>query len=70
MGKLKNQYTINFDDETAQAVEALARITQRKPAELLRLLVSPVIFKELEKATNQGNTTTPAHFTPSPFDIK
>ena len=43
MEKLTNQFTINLDDQTAETLRALARETQRKPAELLRLLVVPVI---------------------------
>lgn len=69
MEKLKNQFTINLDDETAQAVESLARITQRKPAELLRLLVVPQVFAKLSEAATIKTEMTPAHFNPSPFDF-
>lgn len=69
MEKLKNQFTINLDDETARAVEALARITQRKPAELLRLLVIPQVFAKLSEAATIKTEIKPAHFNPSPFDL-
>ena len=49
MEKLKNQFTINLDDDTADTLEALARELQRKPRELLRLLVAPVIRKEWQR---------------------
>lgn len=41
MEKLKNSYCVNLDDESAQLVQKLADIYQRKPAELLRLLLLP-----------------------------
>ena len=68
MGKLKNQFTINLDDDAAQALQYIARIQQRKPAELLRLLVIDPIYKELARITNQGGSFAPAHFVPSWLD--
>ena len=68
MGKLKNQFTINLDDDAAQALQYIARIQQRKPAELLRLLAEPIIYKELAKVCNLGGSCEVAHFTPSLFD--
>ena len=62
MGKLKNAYTINMDDDTAQTLEALARATQRKPAELLRLLCIPSIYKawqDLQREQHPENNTAP-----------
>ena len=47
--KLKNQFCINLDDATAQQVEAIAEAYQRKPAELLRLLLAPVLRNEWAK---------------------
>ena len=44
--KLNNQFCINLDDETAQQVEKIADYYQRKPAELLRLLLAPVLRNE------------------------
>lgn len=73
MEKLTNNYTINLDDETAATLEALARELQRKPRELLRLIVAPIIKKEWRdlnaaKFPENQQTPTPAHFTPSIFD--
>lgn len=67
MGKNKNPYTVNLDDESAQTLEALARATQRKPRELLRLLLVPVIFNEWikhnqENPENKAQEFKPAHF--------
>lgn len=44
--KLKNQYCINLDDDTAQMVERIAEHEQRKAAELLRLLLVPALRKK------------------------
>ena len=44
--KLTNQFCINLDDATAQQVEQIAEYYQRKPAELLRLLLAPVLRNE------------------------
>ena len=41
--KLKNSYSINLDDPTAQQLETLAEYYQRKPRELLRLLLAPAL---------------------------
>lgn len=53
MEKLKNSYTVNLDDDTAARLEALAKAQQRKPRELLRLLLAPVIFAEFLKLQRQ-----------------
>ena len=68
MAKLKNQITINLDDETAQAVETIARLTQRKPAEVARLLLLSQVWQTLAECTAQESETKPAHFNPSIFD--
>lgn len=49
MNKLNNQYTVNFNDEYRELIEKLASIYQRKPAELLRLLLIPVLHDEYSK---------------------
>lgn len=41
--KLTNTYTINTDDNTAALIEAIAEHEQRKPRELLRLLLIPAL---------------------------
>lgn len=44
--KLTNCYSVNLDEESAQMIEAIAREQQRKPRELLRLLLKPIIKAE------------------------
>lgn len=39
MSKKIKHYTINLNEEAAEVVEALAKITRRKPAELLALII-------------------------------
>lgn len=68
MAKLQNQFTINTDDETAAQIEKIAEHYQRKPAELLRLLLAPVLRNEWAKIQQQEhpeNNTAPtlARFT-------
>lgn len=65
-------YTINLDEETSEKLQALARVKQRKAAELLRLLINPVINKEWLLIQNDlhpenKQQPTPAHFTPETF---
>ena len=69
MEKLQNQFTINLDDDTADTLEALARELQRKPRELLRLLVTPIIRKEWERVNREKypenkEEPKPARFVP------
>lgn len=47
--KLTNQYNVNVDDDTSALIERIAEHEQRKPAELLRLLLTPVIINEYAK---------------------
>lgn len=49
MNKLDNQYTINVSDDYKTMIEKLASIYQRKPAELLRLLLIPILHDEYSK---------------------
>ena len=51
--KLNNQYCINVDDETRAQIERIAEYYQRKPAELLRLLLAPVLRNEWAKIQRQ-----------------
>ena len=44
--KLTNCYSVNLDEDSAQMIEAIAREQQRKPRELLRLLLKPIIKAE------------------------
>lgn len=49
MQKLKNAITINIDDPTRAQIEIISTYYNRKPAELLRLLLTPVIINEYAK---------------------
>lgn len=49
MDKLKNQYTINIDDNYKNIVESLAAYYQRKPREYLRLLLQKILIDEYAK---------------------
>ena len=53
MEKLKRQFTINTDEKTAILIERIAEHYQRKPAELLRLLLIPSILNEYAKIQEQ-----------------
>ena len=62
MGKLKNQYTVNLNDDDASRVEYIAKALNRKPCELLRLMLAPVIlanFVELQKQEHSENKQPP-----------
>ena len=66
--KLTKQFTINTDEETAAQIEKIAEYYQRKPAELLRLLLAPTLRNEWAKIQRQEhpeNNTAPtvARFT-------
>ena len=57
--KKNNSYTINLDDEQAEQLEELARLTQRKPRELLRLLLVPALrsaWVQIQRQEHQENT--------------
>ena len=47
--KYNRVYTINLDEETAHLVEIIAQKYQRKPAELLRLILTPSLRAEWVK---------------------
>lgn len=47
--KLSNNYTIATDDVTSELIQAIAEHYQRKPAELLRLLLVPALRNEWAK---------------------
>lgn len=52
--KLDNKYTINFNDEYKKIIEQLAKAYNRKPAELLRLLVIPALHDKYIELLNTG----------------
>ena len=60
--KLENQFTVNLDGETAAQVLKLAEYYQRKPAELLRLVLSPALrdlWAEMEREKHLENQAAP-----------
>ena len=60
--KLTKQFTINTDEETARQIELIAELYQRKPAELLRLLLAPVLRNEwatIQRAEHPENKNAP-----------
>ena len=64
MEKLKNQITINLNDESAALVQKLAEIYQRKPAELVRLLVVPRLCDLWAEVQRQEHPENRAPFQP------
>ena len=57
--QLNNSYTINTDDGTAALIEAIAEHEQRKPRELLRLLLIPALrqrWAEIQRQEHPENT--------------
>ena len=57
--KLNQVYTINVDEETAQLIERIAELEQRKPRELLRLLLIPALrnkWVQIQTQEHQENT--------------
>ena len=55
MQKLIKQYTINFDGDYSKIIDALAQAYQRKPAELLRLLLIPVLHSKYMELVQPDN---------------
>ena len=64
MEKLKNQFTVNLDEEAAALVQKLAEIYQRKPAELLRLLLLPQLSNEWAKIQREAHPENRQPFAP------
>lgn len=57
--QLNNSYTVNLTDEQAQLLEKIAEHEQRKPRELLRLLLVPALrsaWVQLQREEHQENT--------------
>ena len=56
--QLDQSYTINVDKEMAQMIEKIAEHEQRKPRELLRLLLVPTLRQkwcEIHREEHQEN---------------
>ena len=67
--KLTKQFTINTDEETAAQIEKIAEHYQRKPAELLRLLLAPALRNEWAKIQQQEHPENQAAPTLARFTI-
>ena len=62
MEKLTQQFTINTDSATAEQINKIAQFYQRKPAELLRLLLAPILRDEwakIQREEHQENQAAP-----------
>ena len=60
--------SLHLNEEESETLLLLARLYQRKPAELARLLLVPIIEQELAQAVSKGGEIKKAHFTPDPLD--
>ena len=57
--QLDQSYTINVDSATSQMIEKIAQHEQRKPRELLRLLLVPTLrqrWAEIQRQEHPENT--------------
>lgn len=54
--KLNNQYTINVNDDINELIEKIASYYNRKPCELLRMLVIPQLHNEYAKMMRLAHT--------------
>lgn len=54
--KLNNQYTINVNDDIKELIEKIALYYDRKPCELLRMLVIPQLHNEYAKMMRLAHT--------------
>lgn len=70
MAKLTKQFTINTDEETARQIELIADLYQRKPAELLRLILAPVLRDEWAKIQRQEHPENTEPLTVARFTVK
>lgn len=60
--KLNNCYSINLDDDTAALLEKIAEHHQRKPRELLRLLIVPALrqqWADIQRQEHKENQQAP-----------
>lgn len=63
--KLTKQFTINTDEETAKQIKTIAEYYQRKPAELLRLILAPALRNEwanIQRAEHPENSASLIHY--------
>ena len=60
--KLNKQFTINTDEETARQIELIAEYYQRKPRELLRLILAPALrdlWAKMQREQHPENKQAP-----------
>ena len=69
MAKLTSNFTINTDEEIAQMIQELAQDKQRKPCEMLRLLLIPVIVEEWEKLQARKQPTPKGEIKKAVFTV-
>lgn len=60
--KKSKKYCVNLEEETADLVERLARVTRRKSAEVLRLIIEDHIIQTLATASNLNPSGQPFPF--------
>lgn len=65
--KNNNAITINVSDDVRAEIDAIAEYYQRKPAELLRLLLVPVIVKEYADIMIKKHPENDAQASPAIF---
>ena len=65
--KHNRQYTINVDENHAALIEKLAAHYKRKPAEMLRLLLEPVLVEEYAKTQRQAHKENTQPIQPAIF---
>ena len=66
--KLNNAITINFDNDMMQLINKLAKTYQRKTAEYLRLLITPVLINEYAKMQALKHNDNVQPLTPAIFN--
>lgn len=62
INKLDKNYCIRVDKETSNQIEKLAQYYQRKPADLLRLVLAPALcdlWAKMEQEQHQENKERP-----------
>lgn len=60
--KLNCCYSVNVDEDSAKLIETIAEHEQRKPRELLRLLLKPALINkwaEIQRQEHPENQTAP-----------
>lgn len=61
--KLDKNYCVRVDKDTANQIEKLSQYYQRKPADLLRLVLAPALrdlWAKMEQEQHQENNNAPS----------